>query len=423
MSKYGSVPYRTRTHVPGVYITTATRRTAVDFCHQALTIQTQMSVKDVKEQIEHDLLDQDNVLSVGIGHDDDGNEVIIVTVREGKARTLTLPESVDDGQVSVEESDEFVMEVLKEVDTQVARRGRVRPVVGGVSTGHPQVTAGTVGYQLTDGETVYTASNNHVYAAVNKGSPGDSILQPGTADGGTEESKSAELVDYVPIEDGVTVDVAWALPSVQYDNVMTGVGAPEGEPRDPQVGDVIIKSGRTTGVTTGEVQQVNATVNVNFGEAGTIRMENQFITEDMSDGGDSGSAGLFRDSLEPAGHLFAGSSSATVFNYATQVESETGLSIVTKTGDEDPTARVSLTLRKTSPDTGDIVVNVNDNQDNAVEGATVNITGGADDSATTDSQGVARFEDVPIDSYTISAEASGFESDSVTIAATDFQTA
>lgn len=381
----------------------------------------QMSVKELKKQIEHDLLDQDGVLSVGIGKDSDGNDVIAVTVKKGKVQALTLPEQLDDSQVQINESDEYVIEVLQEVEPQVARKGRVRPVVGGISTGHPEVTAGTVGYQLTDGDAVYTASNNHVYAAVNKGSPGDSILQPGTADGGTEESKSAELVDFIPIEDGVTVDVAWASPTAQYDNVMTGVGVPEGTPRDPEVGDTIIKSGRTTGVTTGTVQQVDVTVEVNFGEAGTIRMENQFITSDMSDGGDSGSAGLHQDSLEPAGHLFAGSSSATVFNYASEVEAQTGLSIVTAGEDDDPTARVSLSLTKTSPDTGDIVVNVNDNQDNAVSGATVDITGGTDDSTTTDEQGVARFEDVPIDSYTISAGADGFESDSVTIAATDFQ--
>ncbi len=42
-----------------------------------------------------------------------------------------------------------------------------RPVPIGVSTGHPAITAGTIGARVTDGVNVYALSNNHVYADEN----------------------------------------------------------------------------------------------------------------------------------------------------------------------------------------------------------------------------------------------------------------
>lgn len=48
-----------------------------------------------------------------------------------------------------------------------------RPVPIGVSTGHPNVTAGTIGCRVTDGSNVYALSNNHVYADENDADIGD----------------------------------------------------------------------------------------------------------------------------------------------------------------------------------------------------------------------------------------------------------
>ncbi len=59
-----------------------------------------------------------------------------------------------------------------------------RPVPIGVSTGHPDITAGTIGARVTKGTDVYALSNNHVYAAGNNAITGDNVLQPGTYDGG-----------------------------------------------------------------------------------------------------------------------------------------------------------------------------------------------------------------------------------------------
>ena len=62
-------------------------------------------------------------------------------------------------------------------------RSRVRPAVGGVSLGHPNITAGTSkGFPSLTERSVphrfYVLSNNHVLAESNRAHLGDRILQP-----------------------------------------------------------------------------------------------------------------------------------------------------------------------------------------------------------------------------------------------------
>jgi hypothetical protein len=381
-------------------------------------------IEEIKEQYEDALLDKKNVHAVGIGLDDDGNEAVIITVEEGTAESLSLPQELENTNTRVVEGEEFTIEVVSQIaEPQAGRKEKNRPVVSGVSVGHVDVTAGTVSYVLTDGSTQYTASNNHVYANINKGEEGDTIIQPGSADGGTVDDQSATLAGYVPVEDGTTVDVAWASQEVEHTNELVTVGMPRGEPERPEVGDVVVKSGRTTGVTTGEVRQVSVSVDVNFGDAGVITMKDQFITTDMSDPGDSGSAVLFEETHLPAGLLFAGSSRATVMNYATNVESETGLEIVTGEGTRRPVATVNLILEKKDngePDLGNIKAVISDPNANAVPNAQVSIRGETGDSKSAGDNGVAVFKDVPIGDYTITADKDGYESASITISEDQF---
>ena len=76
------------------------------------------------------------------------------------------------------------------------RRRRQMPPRGGISTAHVAVTAGTISCfcrSTRDGddpEQVFVLSNNHVYADVNNANPGDSLLQPGPADGGRRATRS-----------------------------------------------------------------------------------------------------------------------------------------------------------------------------------------------------------------------------------------
>jgi hypothetical protein len=93
-----------------------------------------------------------------------------------------------------------------------------RPVPIGVSTGHPDITAGTVGARVTDGTNVYALSNNHVYANENLAAIGDNVLQPGAFDGGTDPADAIGTVDdFEPIVFSTsannTIDAAIALSS------------------------------------------------------------------------------------------------------------------------------------------------------------------------------------------------------------------
>jgi hypothetical protein len=74
------------------------------------------------------------------------------------------------------------------------------------------------------------------------------------------------------------------------------------------------KSGRTTGLTTGEVTLLEATVNVSYGAGRTARFENQIVAGPMSQGGDSGSLVVHGDSLQAVGLLFAGSNQTTILS-------------------------------------------------------------------------------------------------------------
>ena len=74
-----------------------------------------------------------------------------------------------------------------------------RPVPIGVSTGHPSITAGTIGARVTNGTEFWALSNNHVYAATNSATNGDNVLQPGTVDGGIDPADAiGTLADFEP---------------------------------------------------------------------------------------------------------------------------------------------------------------------------------------------------------------------------------
>lgn len=207
-----------------------------------------------------------------------------------------------------------------------------RPVPIGVSTGHPAITAGTIGCRVTDGNVVFALSNNHVYANSNSASIDDdnNVLQPGVFDGGIDPDDAIGiLLDFEPIKfDGSdnTIDAAIALSSTTELGNATpsdGYGTPKSTTMAATIGLKVKKYGRTTGQTSGRVEALNATVEVNYGAAGTALFVNQIIVSpgDFSAGGDSGALvvadGKGRNKAgdrKPVGLLFAGSFFYTICN-------------------------------------------------------------------------------------------------------------
>lgn len=245
---------------------------------------------------------------------------------------------------------------------------RFRPAPGGVSIGHVNVTAGTLGCLVKKNGAIYILSNNHVLANSNEASAGDPILQPGSHDGGQQpQDQIAQLNSFVPIvfegNGGVPpcptagviasvlnamasalgsysrlrpyrvaasenkVDCAIAKPIKPEDvtNEILNIGSLSGV-GEGKLGMEIKKSGRTTGLTTGTIQQVDVTARVNYGANKVAIFTDQLMAGGMSQGGDSGSAVLDNDN-NIVGLLFAGSDTTTLINRIDNVFEALGVTL------------------------------------------------------------------------------------------------
>lgn len=391
---------------------------------------------DKKRQVEDDLFSYDNVVTVGVGKKNDTDEeCIVVGVTEKLPESVlhsdqVIPKEVGGYKTDVQEVGEIVPEIP---EPQLDRMARHRPVPQGVSVAHPDVTAGSTGwmYQTGDGA-IFIGSNNHVLAASNEASVGDGQLQPGPADGGVApDDEIGTLAYYVPVENNVNVDLALVEVSVETENSLAEMSSPiVGSVESLSVGDELVKSGRTTGVTRGSIQQLDASISIDYGgTVGSITVTGCIITDDMSEGGDSGSPTALEtgSGIEAAGRLFAGSDSVTVHHHILSeldhLVNDFDTSIQLMTGEEaPPTANVSLVLEKDAQDsTGTIHVTVDDGGGAPVPSATVEISGAASDSATTGTDGTVTFSAVPIGDFTISASKEGYISASTSIVSGDFQ--
>ena len=290
-----------------------------------------MSAVDARRQIEKHLFSIQGVVGVGGGEDK------INVYVEGSPGNTEIPTEVAGLQTQIFKVGHIralpLMDPLlvslwgtEAESLTVSRTGKVRPSPCGVSVGHYKITAGTLGMVLQLGSRLYGISNNHVLAnASTSKTPnaqlGDPIYQPGPYDGGTEADTIGKLATYVPIDTDKAniVDVA-AFEPINESDISTEIleiGIPSGF-RNAVVGDSVRKSGRTTGLNTGIVQDIDATIQVDYGGF-TATFNHQILTSYMANGGDSGSALVAADSLEIVGLLFAGSEYVTIHNHIANV--------------------------------------------------------------------------------------------------------
>ena len=201
-------------------------------------------------------------------------------------------------------------------------RSRQRPLLIGSSTGFLAsgfIMAGTLGCFVRAGSStaLYILSNNHVLADENRYPKGGAIVQPGALDGGSPTAdRVAKLNRFVRLEPGQTnfVDCAIAKlnSAIRADvHKLKGIGTLAGQRSgDLQVGDVVHKVGRTTGVRHGRVTAFELDgVAVEY-DIGVISFDNQIEIEgagnrSFSDAGDSGSL-IVDDQMQAAALLFAG---------------------------------------------------------------------------------------------------------------------
>ena len=325
-------------------------------------------IKNTLKNYRSQLLDQSNVVAAGVGYKITGGQ---------KTSTLSIVCSVTKKLAASQlSSKDLVPDSLDGTPTDVIETGIIRalqsptekhrPAPGGVSIGHRDITAGTLGCLVKKDGRFVILSNNHVLANSNAAEIGDPILQPGPHDGGRyPDDHIADLEQFIPINiTGLPSDCPVATGTANFLNSIARlfgssvqlqaidqqatenlVDAAIARPLNPddvkneileigtiqgavegELGMAIKKSGRTTGFTTGEIQQVDVTVNVQYGEGQTAQFTDQLMAGAMSQGGDSGSA-VLDDSNNLVGLLFAGSDTSTIMNRIQNVFSELGVSL------------------------------------------------------------------------------------------------
>lgn len=294
-----------------------------------------------------DYLRDPNISSIGIGYKiTDGKQTpevsVQFTVNEkhaapealGELGTTAVPESITIGGIEVptdvlERRYEPAFRVVPE-PVAVPRKLRIDPIVPGVSVGNVHVSAGTIGgivYDKKDG-TPYVLSNWHVLHGPD-GALGDDVVQPGTHDDNrTDRNRLGRLARS---HLGTAGDCAIVtIDDRRFDAAIIELGVVPEQLGEPELGDTVVKSGRTTGVTRGIVRRIDTIAKLNYG--GSVGVKNigcfeigpdpDFPApgEEISRGGDSGSLWMFTSAGKPqtvvAGLHFGGETDSSPDEHA-----------------------------------------------------------------------------------------------------------
>lgn len=240
-----------------------------------------------------------------------------------------LPEAIDGIPTDIIETPPAFFTATLPVCT-TKRKQRQRPMVGGISIAHQDVTAGTIAYFCRsvragdDPAKIYVLSNNHVLADVNNAQIGDDIFQPGPLDGGTPAAnKAARLHRFAAINLGgqvsnrVDAAIGELLSGVSIKRRVCKIGKITGVGQ--AVEDMLVrKHGRTSGYTEGIVtdESIDALVGMDHNNPNIVaRFTNQMRIERIVPhpafglGGDSGSLVVKKATREAVGLYFAGPTS------------------------------------------------------------------------------------------------------------------
>jgi hypothetical protein len=215
-----------------------------------------------------------------------------------------------------------------------------------ISNGSEACGAGTLGSLLARDGVQYILTNWHVAAATDGGVLGDAFIQPGLLDSECTSQRSTTAANLSQLlnpqtETGTKVDVAIAkVVGSAVDptgailelgsTVVNGVpqsGAPAGgSGTAAYVGQLVAKSGRSTGLTCGAVQSVDTSINVVYANqcsttTFTVNFSNQVIVAGTGfvAEGDSGSLIVDENTAEPVALLVAGDADSATGNPVSDV--------------------------------------------------------------------------------------------------------
>src|SRR4030042_5571293 len=138
------------------------------------------SIRNVLKENRSELFARSNVVAIGIGYK---------IIKGKKTRTLSIVCSVVKKlPASSLSARDMVPATVNNIPTDVVETGPIRelpshpakyrPAPGGVSIGHRDITAGTLGCLVRKSGRILILSNNHVLANSNEASIGDPLLPP-----------------------------------------------------------------------------------------------------------------------------------------------------------------------------------------------------------------------------------------------------
>jgi endonuclease G, mitochondrial len=200
-------------------------------------------------------------------------------------------------------------------DTKSERKKRLDPMLPGISIGNVHATAGTLGCLVKESASRETRilSNWHVLQT-EFGALGDMVAQPGPYD----DNRVSENVCGTLVRSFLGLAGDCALASIVgrgATETILELGVSVRQVGDPELGDRVIKSGRTTGVTYGLVTRVHTITKLTYGSAGEHQIGGFEIGVDdanppengeISMGGDSGSAWMATDANDAATEMLLG---------------------------------------------------------------------------------------------------------------------
>lgn len=260
--------------------------------------------------------------------------------KDGLSRQDLLPAKINGVQTDVIESGLF-----RAFAGPPKERTRIRPARPGCSVGFAFtgthagfVMAGTFGAVVEAEGKRFILSNNHVLAQENLLPPGSTIFQPGLLDMNTPATNAiARLTRFIALSATAANKVDCAIaeitdPAQVKATVMPKVGKlGSNQPLLAAEQMKVMKTGRTTGFTTGVITDLTADVKVKY-DTGTFSFNDQIIIRggntSFSDSGDSGALIVEQTSKRAVGLLFAGSSDFTIANHIEDVLGELQVNLV-----------------------------------------------------------------------------------------------
>jgi hypothetical protein len=197
---------------------------------------------------------------------------------------------------------------------QIANRGRFRPLLGGVSCINTHIIgAGTLGYFLRDKRAMHPPQKPQWYIlscahVLDGGTLGRETQQPANGDGGGSPGDwvgAETLYCYNPVDSALAPIDAGAR------SVIVGLPTPQGTVRGYN-GMTVAKSGRTTGVTYGQIIEDDATLAIRYSATTNRTYRHCLVITNRANNfvrpGDSGSLVIEPVDERAVGMIFAGGS-------------------------------------------------------------------------------------------------------------------